>query len=136
MAELGYYIHLHEDSILSILQEIAVEENGKYYVDSCGGFYDLIGITEEDYGWFFERLREEYLCSDIYVALGNAAISSINYFKMFDQVYILETGASHRYHPFCQRLMETILQEDHFAKENLQLRFLDDLQEKESAMVI
>lgn len=121
MGDLCYYIPLREGNIMSILQNVAVCQEGKYYVDSPSWYFDLQGLKEEDYHWFLEEIRKSAAYSHIYVGLGNVAVPSLSFFRMFDDVLLVDHPRNPQIHDFLERLASVSVEEGYMRSEQIQL---------------
>lgn len=107
MGDLCYYIRIREEMIISRVQETAREENGRWFVDSSPVFYELLELSEEEYRWFFEKLRTEGMWRQIYVAAGSGIISHM--VPLCDRLVLLDSRENHRDHVYCDYMERAIL---------------------------
>ncbi len=59
MGDLCYYIHLREENILDILQDMLIPKEEVQVLHSPDLYFYLRELTKEDYAWFFDKIREE-----------------------------------------------------------------------------
>lgn len=116
MAEICYYLHLREEGILDIIDRNISMQEGRCFVDSPCWFFDFMGVTEEDYVWLFDRLKQQKEYGDIYIGMGNAAVNSLNYFQSVDKLILLEQDSCRR---FCDHLAEALVKDGYMKEEQI-----------------
>lgn len=121
MGDLCYYIPLREGNIMSILQNTAICQEEKFYVDSPDWFFDLQGLGEGDYQWFLEEVRQSDIYPHIYVGLGNVAIPSLSFFRMFDEVVLLDQPRDLKIHAFLERIATVSVEEGYVKADHIKL---------------
>ncbi len=114
MGDLCYYIHLHEEKILSRLEEMVREEDGCCFLDSPDLYFYLREITAEDYRWFFDRVRESGRYRDLTVGAGIGFLNDPALLGLFDRLILLEVPDQPRLSRFCERIGR-IVKEDYYA---------------------
>ena len=112
MSRLCYYIHLREEKVLKEMEGMLMRDEAGFYIDSPPWFFDFLGLTEEDYRWFFHLLREDSPYGKIYIGLGNTAVPSLEYFQEFDQVILLDLPHQEQIHAFCRRFDRAGIKEE------------------------
>lgn len=124
MTELCYYIRLHEEEILTELKGMIRSKEGRFYLDSPAWYFDMLGLEEEDYHWFFQQMKEKSDFMDLYVGLGHASIPSLEYFKQFDRLILLEKVQREKTHRFCDRLATVLAEEEYMGRDRIERRYL------------
>ena len=122
MSELCYFIHLHEEDILSELHKMVCVEDGIYYLDSPAWFLDILGLQEEDFLWFYELMRRQKDYPLVYVGLGHTAVTSLDYFKAFDRIILLDLPDQEKIHSFCDRFFYTMTEEGYLTGDKIEIR--------------
>ena len=59
MGDLCYYIHLREENILDILQDMLIPKEEVQVLHSPDLYFYLRELTKEDYAWFFDKIKKE-----------------------------------------------------------------------------
>lgn len=113
MGDLCYYIHLREDNILNILDEMVFKQDGIAFLDSPDMYFYLKELTAEDYRWFFEKLRGEGTYEEIFLGAGNGFVTCPESLSYFDRVILVDSENNGRQNAFCGRL-ETVMKEASF----------------------
>ncbi len=103
--ELYYYIHLRDSEIFYRLQSILPRRDGIYYLNSPALPFELRDLTESDFAWFIQGLRESEQFGKIYVSFGNTAATGVNFFKMFDQLIIMNWEENDTYRNYISRIL-------------------------------
>ena len=111
MGDLCYYIHLREEPLFEKMDRMVRCEDGRFYLESPPWFFDFLGLTEEDFRWFYQRLKEKTSPGETYVGLGNCAVPSLEIFRLFDRLILLDLPGEEMIHGFCRRLAR-VLEED------------------------
>ncbi len=111
MRDLCYYIHLREESLFEKLDRMVRCDEGRFYLESPPWFFDFLGLTEEDFRWFYLHLKDKAFSGEIYVGLGNSAVPSLEIFRLFDRLIILDFPGKELIQSFCLKLVRT-LEED------------------------
>ena len=122
MSRLCYYIHLHEEEILREMEGMVMRDEAGFFIDSPPWFFDFLGLTEEDYRWFFHLLREDPTYGKIYVGLGNTAVPSLEFFQEFDRVVLLDLPGQEQIHSFCSRFVQAVTQRRVLLPEGIEVR--------------
>lgn len=99
MGDLCYYIGLKDPEVSVRAKEMAAEEDGMWFIDSPPVFYDLLELKEEEYRWFFDRLREEGEWGDIYVGTGSGVFSLLA--PLLDVLILVDCQSHQRRHMSC-----------------------------------
>ena len=84
MGDLCYYIHLREENILDILQDML--------------------IPKEDYAWFFDKIKKESPYREVFWGAGNCFVANVDMLRFFDQVILIDSRKNPRQSIFCDRL--------------------------------
>ena len=122
MSRLCYYIHLREEKVLKEMEGMLMRDEAGFYIDSPPWFFDFLGLTEEDYRWFFHLLREDSPYGKIYIGLGNTAVPSLEYFQEFDQVILLDLPHQEQIHAFCRRFVRAMTERRVLRPEGIEVR--------------
>lgn len=112
MGDLCYYIALRSSEIIERVKEIAIENNGMWYVNSPDLYFDLLDLSSEEYQWFFQCLRE---CGDyrnIYVGLGSGILAVLSLNGLFDRFILVDSINHDRQHISCECLERALLSEE------------------------
>lgn len=112
MGDLCYYIHLREEKILNLLEDMLIEDGEVRMLPSPDMYLYLRELTEEDYKWFFEKLRRESSYREIFWGAGNGFVSSLDILRNFDHVIIVDSKGNLRQNYFCDRLEKVMNIED------------------------
>ena len=132
MSRLCYYIHLHEDQVLEKMESMLMREEGISFLESPPWFFDFLGLTEEDYHWFFHQLREDSSYGKIYVALGNTAVPSLEFFQEFDRVVLFDLPHQEQIHAFCGRFVQALTDRNLLSAEGIEVRDYAESRVRES----
>lgn len=108
MGDLCYYIGLRSEEITEHVRETAREEDGMWFVDSPQLYFDLLELSQEEYQWFFRRLKECRDYGDIYVGLGSGILSGLPLRGTFDHLVILDSRSHERRHLACGRIRQAL----------------------------
>ncbi len=106
--ELYYYIHLRDSEIFSRLEEILPGRDGIHYLNPPRYPFDLKELTEEDFAWFLQGLRESGRFSKVYVSFGSIAASGVDFFRMFDQIIIMDWKENEVYRSYSRRMQDAV----------------------------
>lgn len=104
MGDLCYYIHLREERILRLLEDMLIEEGEIRMLPSPDIYFYLRELTEEDYKWFFEKLRRESSYREVFWGAGNGFVSSPDILRCFDCIILVDSRTNLRQSHFCNRL--------------------------------
>lgn len=104
MGDLCYYIHLREESILRLLEDMLIEEGEIRMLPPPDMYFYLRELTEEDYKWFFKKLRNESLYREVFWGAGNGFVSSPDILRCFDSIILVDSKRNSRQSCFCNRL--------------------------------
>ena len=104
MGDLCYYIHLREEGILRLLEDMLIEEGEIRMLPSPDMYFYLRELTEEDYKWFFEKLRRESPYREVFWGAGNGFVSSPDILRCFDCIILVDSKTNARQSCFCNRL--------------------------------
>lgn len=108
MGDLCYYIHLRDEELLLHIGEIAGEYQGRYYVESPEVYLDLLELDEEEYQWFFDRLRKEKGYPEIFVGMECGVFRQGEILKFFDRLVLVDSRENQYQHVFCSHLEKAI----------------------------
>ena len=111
MGDLCYFIGLQSEDILSRVRETAREEDGIWYVDSPGLYFDLLELTEGEYQWFFRSLKESGEYAEIYVGLGSGILGTLPLNALFDRFLLIDSDQHERQHTACDHLERALRSE-------------------------
>lgn len=119
MAELCYYIHLREERILEIMEELLGEDAGRFFLPSPDLYFYLRELGEADYRWFFGKLAGSRY-EAVYFGMGSGFVSAPEVLLAFDRLILVDERENAKRHVFCER-METFLEERGFSGEIVHL---------------
>lgn len=112
MGDLCYYIHLREEKILNLLEDMLIEVGDIRMLPSPDMYFYLRELTEEDYKWFFEKMRRESPYREVFWGAGNGFVSSLNILRCFDHIIVVDSKENLRQSCFCDRLEKAMNIED------------------------
>ena len=69
MGDLCYYIHLREENILDILQDMLIPKEEVQVLHSPDLYFYLRELTKEDYAWFFDKIKKESPYRELFCCL-------------------------------------------------------------------
>lgn len=109
MGDLCYYIHLRDSEILFRIKELSVQADGYKLLPAPAVFLPLLELTEDDYLWFFQQLKNESRYTRIYVGLGCGMLFAKKLLSHMDRLILLSSREDkHRYN--CCELIKQSLQ--------------------------
>lgn len=104
MGDLCYYIHLREENVLELLEDMLIEEGDKKILHSPDMYFYLRELTEEDYIWFFDKVKRESRYREVFWGAGNGFVANLDIIRYFDQVILIDSKKNVRQNLFCNRL--------------------------------
>ncbi len=104
MGDLCYYIHLREENILALLEDMLIEEEDKKILHSPDMYFYLRELTEEDYIWFFDKVKREGHYKEVFWGAGNGFVANLDIIRYFDQTILIDSKKNVRQNLFCDRL--------------------------------
>ena len=104
MGDLCYYIHLREENILDILQDMLIPKEEVQVLHSPDLYFYLRELTKEDYAWFFDKIKKESPYSEVFWGAGNCFVANVDMLRFFDQVILIDSRKNPRQSIFCDRL--------------------------------
>ena len=126
MGDLCYYIHLREENILNILEEMIVNRKNKRIIYSPDMYFYLRELTREDYKWFFTKLKEAKQYREVFFGAGNGFIANPEILHYFDRVILVDSRENLRQNVFCNRL-EQILSINNFCPKRWEKVYREDI---------
>lgn len=81
MGDLCYYIHLREENILDILQDMLIPKEEVQVLHSPDLYFYLRELTKEDYAWFFDKIKKESPYREVFWGAGNCFVANIDNLK-------------------------------------------------------
>ena len=127
MGDLCYYIHLREEKILSVLEDLLQQGEGMRYLDSPAMYFYLRELTLDDYQWFFTRLRTSGRYGKVMFGMGNGFSSDPSVFSMFDRMILIDSRNLERQHRFCERMSDFLQGEFSSFRGEVEAIFKEDL---------
>jgi len=127
MGDLCYYIHLREEKILSVLEDLLRQGDGFRYLNSPAMYFYLRELTSDDYQWFFSRLRTSGKYGTVMFGMGNGFSSAPSVFSMFDRMILIDSRTMERQHRFCERMCEFLRGEFSSFRGEVETVFKEDL---------
>lgn len=104
MGDLCYYIHLREENILDILQDMLIPKEEVQVLHSPDLYFYLRELTKEDYAWFFDKIKKEGPYREVFWGAGNCFVANVDMLSFFDQVILIDSRKNPRQSIFCDRL--------------------------------
>ena len=104
MGDLCYYIHLREEAVLNLLEDMLITKNGVRMLPSPDMYFYLRELTGQDYEWFFDKLRLESAYGEVFWGAGNGFVASLDMLRYFDKVILIDSRENVRQNYFCERL--------------------------------
>ena len=104
MGDLCYYIHLREENILDILQDMLIPKEEVQVLHSPDLYFYLRELTKEDYAWFFDKIKKESPYMEVFWGAGNCFVANVDMLSFFDQVILIDSRKNPRQSIFCDRL--------------------------------
>ena len=104
MGDLCYYIHLREENILDILQDMLIPKEEVQVLHSPDLYFYLRELTKEDYAWFFDKIKKESPYREVFWGAGNCFVANVDMLRFFDQVILIDSRKNPRQSIFCDRL--------------------------------
>ena len=86
MGDLCYYIHLREENILDILQDMLIPKEEVQVLHSPDLYFYLRELTKEDYAWFFDKIKKESPYREVFWGAGNCFVANVDMLRFFDQI--------------------------------------------------
>ena len=108
MGDLCYFIHLKDEEIVLRIRELAEEVQELFFVESPDAYFDLLELEEEEFQWFFDRLRQERAYPEVYVGIGCGVLGRGEILKMFDRLLFIDSREKPYQHAFCSHLEKAI----------------------------
>ncbi len=127
MGDLCYYIHLREEKILSVLEDLLQQGEGMRYLNSPAMYFYLRELTLDDYQWFFSRLRTSGRYGQVMFGMGNGFSSDPSVFSMFDRIILIDSRNMERQHRFCERMSDFLRGEFSSFRGEVEAIFKEDL---------
>lgn len=109
MGDLCYFIHLRDEEILPHIRELAEESREMFYVESPDVYFDLLELGEEEYQWFFDRLRQEKEYPEIFVGMGCGIFGRGELLQFFDRLLLIDSRENRSQHAFCSHMEKALL---------------------------
>lgn len=104
MGDLCYYIHLREENILNRLQEMLITEGEIEVLYPPDMYFYLRELTQEDYLWFFDKVRKKSRYREVFWGAGNGFVSDLDLLRCFDRIILVDSRENVRQNLFCNRL--------------------------------
>ena len=104
MGDLCYYIHLREENILDILQDMLIPKEEVQVLHSPDLYFYLRELTKEDYAWFFDKIKKESPYREVFWGAGNCFVANVDMLRFFDQIILIDSRKNPRQGIFCDRL--------------------------------
>ena len=104
MGDLCYYIHLREENILDILQDMLIPKEEVQVLHSPDLYFYLRELTKEDYAWFFDKIKKERPYREVFWGAGNCFVANVDMLRFFDQIILIDSRKNPRQGIFCDRL--------------------------------
>lgn len=104
MGDLCYYIHLREENILDILQDMLIPNEEIQVLHSPDIYFYLRELTKEDYAWFFDKIKKESPYKEVFWGAGNGFVANIDMLRFFDRIILIDSRKNLRQNVFCDRL--------------------------------
>ena len=104
MGDLCYYIHLREENILDILQDMLIPKEEVQVLHSPDLYFYLRELTKEDYAWFFDKIKKESPYREVFWGAGNCFVANVDMLRFFDQIILIDSRKNPRQSIFCDRL--------------------------------
>ena len=104
MGDLCYYIHLREENILDILQDMLIPKEEVQVLHSPDLYFYLRELTKEDYAWFFDKIKKEGPYREVFWGAGNCFVANVDMLRFFDQIILIDSRKNPRQSIFCDRL--------------------------------
>ena len=104
MGDLCYYIHLREENILDILQDMLIPNEEIQVLYSPDIYFYLRELTKEDYAWFFDKIKKESPYREVFWGAGNGFVANIDMLRFFDRIILIDSRKNLRQNVFCDRL--------------------------------
>lgn len=104
MGDLCYYIHLREENILDILQDMLIPNEEIQVLHSPDIYFYLRELTKEDYVWFFDKIKKESPYREVFWGAGNGFVANIDMLRFFDRIILIDSKKNLRQNVFCDRL--------------------------------
>ena len=104
MGDLCYYIHLREENILDILQDMLISNEEIQVLHSPDIYFYLRELTKEDYAWFFDKIKKESPYREVFWGAGNGFVANIDMLRFFDRIILIDSRKNLRQNVFCDRL--------------------------------
>lgn len=104
MGDLCYYIHLREENILDILQDMLISNEEIQVLHSPDIYFYLRELTKEDYAWFFDKIKKESPYKEVFWGAGNGFVANIDMLRFFDRIILIDSRKNLRQNVFCDRL--------------------------------
>ena len=126
MGDLCYYIHLREENILEVLQHLLISKGEVQVLHSPDIYFYLRELTQEDYTWFFDKLKKESPYREVFWGAGNGFVAGIDMLRFFDRIILIDSRENVRQSVFCDRL-ERILQGTEMKHQTWQRIYREDI---------
>lgn len=126
MGDLCYYIHLREENILDILQDMLIPKGEVQVLHSPEIYFYLRELTKEDYTWFFDKLRKESHYREVFWGAGNGFVANIDMLRFFDRIILIDSRKNRRQNIFCDRL-ERVLDSNEMEHQTWQRVYREDI---------
>ena len=104
MGDLCYYIHLREENILDILQDMLIPKEEVQVLHSPDLYFYLRELTKEDYAWFFDKIKKERPYREVFWGAGKCFVANVDMLRFFDQIILIDSRKNPRQSIFCDRL--------------------------------
>ena len=108
MGDLCYFILLKDEEILHHIKEIAEEFQEMYFVEAPEVYFDLLELRDEEYQWFFDRLRREKEYPEVFVGIGCGVLGQGEMLQFFDRIILLDSREDRYQHAFCNHMEKAI----------------------------
>ena len=126
MGDLCYYIHLREENILDILQDMLIQQGEVQVLPSPDIYFYLRELTKEDYTWFFDKLKQESPYREVFWGAGNGFVANIDMLRFFDRLILIDSRENVRQNIFCDRL-ERVLGNNEMGHQTWQRIYREDV---------
>lgn len=104
MGDLCYYIHLREERVLDLLEDMLIKEDDRKILHSPDMYFYLRELTKEDYLWFFDKVKRESSYKEVFWGAGNGFVANLDIIRYFDRTILVDSRKNVRQNLFCNRL--------------------------------
>lgn len=108
MGDLCYYVHLRSEDFVKKMMSMTVCEEDRYFIESPPVYFDLLDLSEEDFAWLFQTIRDENVANNVYVALGSGLVKNPEFFSLFDRIILMSSEENTRLQLFCSHFVQLL----------------------------